>query len=156
MWVVKTIFTFLSLSHTHISRITFNMLRRWLKSGVETPLPEQYLPEPCQTPEKASEYAAANFEVLETITTSARKQKRGEYNHYSPDQQYKMAKYAVENRVSKAAKHFSKHLGKNINESSIRTIFKKTTKDDFSKGLECDKRCKTVMLGKFEDVVDYI
>ena len=106
MWVVKTIFTFLSLSHTHISRITFNMLRRWLKSGVETPLPEQYLPEPCQTPEKASEYAAANFEVLETITTSARKRKRGEYNHYSPDQRYKMAKYAVENRVSKAAKIF--------------------------------------------------
>ena len=69
---------------------------------METPPPEQYLPEPCQTPEKASEYAAANFEVLETITTSARKRKRGEYNHYSPDQRYKMAKYAVENGVSKA------------------------------------------------------
>ena len=89
MWVVQTIITFLSLSR--ISRIALNMLRRWLKSGVETPPPEQYLSEPCQTPEKASEYAAANFEVLETITTSARKQKRGEYNHYSPDQQYKMA-----------------------------------------------------------------
>ena len=71
-----------------------------------------------------SEYAAANLEVLETITTSARKRKRGEYNHYSPDQRYKIAKYAVENGVSKAAKHFSKHLGKNINESSIRTIKK--------------------------------
>ena len=60
------------------------MLRRWLKSGVETPPPEQYLPEPCQTPEKACKYAAAtcHFEVLETITTSARKRKRGEYNHY--------------------------------------------------------------------------
>ena len=35
-----------------------------------------------------------------------------------------MAKYAVENGVSKAAKDFSKHLGKNIHESSIRTIKK--------------------------------
>ena len=91
MWEVETIITFLSLSLSHISRIAFYMLRRWLKSYVETPPPEQYLPEPCQTPEKASEYVAANFEVLETITTSARKQKRGEYNHYSPDQRYKMA-----------------------------------------------------------------
>ena len=68
---------------------------------METPPPEQYLPEPCQTPEKASEYGAANIEVLETITTSARKRKRGEYNHYSSDQQHKMAKYAVENGVFK-------------------------------------------------------
>ena len=110
-------------------------------------------PSHVKSPEKDSEYAAANFEVLETITTSARKRKRGEYNHYSPDQQYKMAKCAVENGVSKAAKDFSKHLGKNIHESSIRTIkkaylLKKATKDDFSKGLECDKRGKPVMLGK--------
>ena len=64
-----------------------------------------------------------------------------------------MAKCAVENGVSKAAKDFSKQLGKNIHESSIRTIkkaylLKKATKDDFSKGLECDKRGKPVMLGK--------
>ena len=77
------------LSLSRISRIAFNVLRRWFKSGVETSPPELYLPEPCQTPEKASEYAAANFEVLETITTSARKRKR---NHNSPDQRYKMAK----------------------------------------------------------------
>ena len=57
-----------------------------------------------------------------------------------------MAKYAVENGVSKAAKHFSKHLGENVNENSIRTIKKAylLKKSDhgrfFSKGLECDKR----------------
>ena len=43
------------------------MLRRWLKAGVETPPPEQYLPEPCQTPEKDTDYEASNFEVLETL-----------------------------------------------------------------------------------------
>ena len=71
------------------------MLRRWLKSGMETPPPEQYLPEPCQTPEKACEYAAANYEVLETIATSARKRKRGEFIHHSPEQRYKMATYKL-------------------------------------------------------------
>ena len=121
------------LSLSRISRIALNMLRRWLKSGVETPPPDQYLSEQCQTPEKASEYAAANFEVLETITTSARKQKRGEYNHYSPDQQYKMAKYAVENRVSKAAKHFSKHLGKTLTKVAFVQSLKKQPRTIFQK-----------------------
>ena len=99
---------------SRISRIAFNMLRRWSKPDVETPPPEQYLSEPCQTPGKASEYSYVNFEVLETINTSARKGKRGDYNHYSSDQRYKMAKYAVENEVSKATIHFSKHQRKII------------------------------------------
>ena len=43
------------------------MFRRWLKSGVETPPPEQYLPEPCQTPEKASGYAAAILNFLRPL-----------------------------------------------------------------------------------------
>ena len=102
--------------------------------------------------------------ILETNTTSARKRKRGGKNLYSPDQQYKTAKYAVENGVSKAAKHFSKHLGKNIKKVAFvqlkkAYLLKKATKDDFSKGLECDKRGKPVMLGENclgKDVVDYI
>ena len=52
------------------------------------------------------------------------KRKRGKYNHYSAEHRYKMAKYAVENGVMKASKHFSKVLGKPVNESSIRTMKK--------------------------------
>lgn len=75
-----------------------------------------------------------------------------------------MAKYAVENGVMKASKHFSKVLGKPVNESSIRTmkksyILKKVTteSDEFQDGLQCDKRGRPILLGTFEkDVIDYI
>lgn len=110
------------------------------------------------------EISAANGAVVQAMSKSLKK-KRGEYNHYSAEQRYKMAKYAVENGVMKASKHFSKVLGKPVNETSIRTIkksfiLKKVTKnrmDEFQDGLPCDKRGRPTLLGTFvEDVIDYI
>ena len=138
------------------------MLRRWLKSSCETPH-DEYLPNPCLTPEKSVEISAANGAVVQAVSKSL-KRKRGKYNHYSAEQRYKMAKYAVENGVMKASKHFSKVLGKPVNESSIRTmkksyILKKVTteSDEFQDGLPCNKRGRPTLLGTFEeDVIDYI
>lgn len=138
------------------------MLRRWLKSSCETPH-DEYLPNPCLTPEKSVEISAANWAVVQAMSKSL-KRKRGEYNHYSAEQRYKMAKYAVENGVMKASKDFSKVLGKPENETSIRTmkksfILKKVTteSDEFQDGLPCDKRGRPTLLGTFvEDVIDYI
>jgi hypothetical protein len=56
----------------------------------------------------------ANAEVEKILTT---KRKRGEYNPYDSEQRAKMARYAVEHGVARAAKHFSWKLSKNVNES---------------------------------------
>ena len=54
----------------------------------------------------------ANAEGEKILTT---KRKRGEYNH--SEQRAKMARYAVEHGVARAARHFSWKLSKNVNES---------------------------------------
>ena len=51
---------------------------------------------------------------------SGKKRKWGEYVHYSPEVKAKIARYAIDNGPTKAAKHFSKVLEKNISESTVR------------------------------------
>lgn len=136
--------------------LTVKILRRWLKWSCETP-PEQYLPNPCSTPEKSSVISAANAAVVQAVCKSL-KRKRGDYNHYSSEQRYKMAKYAVENGVMKASIHFSKVLGKPVNESGIGTMKKsyilkkvKTESEEFPDGLPCDKCGRPTLLSTFEE-----
>lgn len=53
-----------------------------------------------------------------------KKRQRGEYGSYSPETRTKIAKYAIENGPTKAAAHFSKTLGRKLNESTVRSIKK--------------------------------
>lgn len=48
------------------------------------------------------------------------KRKRNDYGDYSPETRMKIAKFAVENGNSRAARHFSHKLGRKINESIVR------------------------------------
>ena len=75
---------------------------------------ESGLPTPASSAEKK-----VNKEVESAIIS---KQKRGTYGDYSPETGAKIVKYAIENGNSKAAKHFGKLLGRNINESTVRGI----------------------------------
>lgn len=78
--------------------------------------------------------------------SETQKRKHGEYNHYSAEQRYKIAKYAVENSFMKASKHFSTVMGKQINKIGIRAmkksyILKRATSgcEELIDGLQCDK-----------------
>ena len=54
--------------------------------------------------------------------TSSKKWKRGEYGHYSPQQKAKLARYAIDNGATKAARHCSEKLGTKLNESTVRSF----------------------------------
>jgi hypothetical protein len=51
--------------------------------------------------------------------TPSKKQKRGEYRYYSPQQKAKIARYAIDNGATKAARHFSEKLGTKLNDSTV-------------------------------------
>ena len=53
-------------------------------------------------------------------TSFFRETKRGQYSDYSPEQRLKIARYAIENGNSAAARHFSRALGKSLNEGTVR------------------------------------
>ncbi|KAJ8304214.1 hypothetical protein KUTeg_017797 [Tegillarca granosa] len=92
------------------------MLKRWLNQSAKKAPEADYLPNPrsADTPEKSLAIAAAYKCVLEAVSE--------DYNHYNSEQRLKIAKYAIENGVSKAAKHFSTVLKSKVNESSVRSI----------------------------------
>lgn len=52
------------------------------------------------------------------------KKERNEYGCYSPERRTKIAKYKIENGTTKPAAHFSKTLGRKVNESTVKTIKK--------------------------------
>ena len=64
----------------------------------------------CTTPFKSQRLADA--EVLAATPPSSGKRKRGQYSDYSPEQRLKIARYAIENGNSAAARHFLRALGK--------------------------------------------
>ena len=72
----------------------------------------------CTTLSKSQQLADAK--VLAATPPSSGKWKRGQYSDYSPDQWLKSARYAIENGNSAAARHFSRALGKSLNESTAR------------------------------------
>ena len=65
----------------------------------------------------------ANAEVHKV--TSSLKRKRRNYNNYDSEQRAKIARYAIEHRVARAARHFTGKLGTKINESMVRSLKKK-------------------------------
>ena len=148
------------------------MLKRWHLRSSETPPPSPILPVPrnAETPEKAENMVHANAEVEKILATKC---KRGEYNHYDSEQRAKMARYAVEHGVARAAKYFSGKLSKNVNESTVRSLKKQylklskeidsgSTSDDVDssgaiKVMDRKPRGPPTLLGKYEkEVVDYI
>lgn len=94
-----------------------------------------------------------NATVLEAVDSFSHKRKCDDHNLYSSDQQYKMAVYAVENKVTSVARHFINVLEKNVNESNVRTIkraylVKKSTNDDFGVDLPKVRTIKKTYLVK--------
>lgn len=61
-------------------------------------------------------------ELKKKHRSQEKNRKRGSYQHYTPDQKAKTARYATVNGPAKSAKYFSEKMGLKINESSIRTI----------------------------------
>ena len=54
--------------------------------------------------------AAANEEI-ELLEEPSKRRKRGAYNHYSEDLRLKIARYANDNGLSSASRHFTKEFG---------------------------------------------
>ncbi|KAK3089336.1 hypothetical protein FSP39_002806 [Pinctada imbricata] len=102
----------------------------------------------------------ADTEVL-AATPPSGKRKRGQYSDYSPEQRLKIARYAIENGNSAAARHFSRKLGKAVNESTVRGMktsffkMKKSTVDLTT--MPKSPRGRPLKLGSFDsEVCDYI
>lgn len=83
-------------------------------------------PEQASTPEKAKRIRAVNKSITEESrseeTTTSRhgvKRKRTN-NNLSPETWAKIAKYALENGNTRAARHFSNLLNVNMGESAVR------------------------------------
>lgn len=147
-----------------------SLLLKWLdKSKTSAPSTEQcilesLLPDPnleC-TPEKSKTIQAANTEVLEVIKSSG-KRKRGEYSHYDSEQRAKIGRWACENGNASAVKHFSKSMGKPINESTVRSLKKQylrevnRTPEKRITSLEKGKVGRPLLLGQYDsEVMSYI
>lgn len=113
------------------------MLRSWLKKANKAPPPSPDLPDQrsAKSQNDSQIIVAANSEINSTPSPSA-KRKRGMYNSYDSAQGAKMARYAVDHGVAVAAKHFSKSLQKNVNESTIRNLKKEFLKIKKTSGSE--------------------
>ena len=95
------------------------------KGDYPKPGPGQPDPNSQEDPVAASQCAAANAEINREHEKSAQgtsKRKRGEYAAYTEEQRLKIARYAVDNGPTKAARHFSALLGRSLNESTVRSI----------------------------------
>ena len=97
-----------------------------------------------------------------SLSTPSRKRKRGEYGEYSPETRYKIARYAIENGNSRAARHFSSVLDKNINESTVRGFKvafnrRRNLDKDFEQSqlvsLPRSPRGRPTKLGKYDEFV---
>jgi hypothetical protein len=60
------------------------------------------------------------IQVPDTHPSSSRKRKR--YGEYSGEMRAKIARFAIEHGNTAAAKHFSKELENDINESTVRSM----------------------------------
>ena len=64
------------------------------------------------------ELKSANTKVKDCLKKESSKTRipttRGKYNGYKPEQRAQIGKYAGENGPTRAAKHFSKHMSRNI------------------------------------------
>lgn len=70
-----------------------------------------------------------------------------------------MALYAIENGPTKAARHFSKELGRDVNESTIRSIrklYQSSPIKDKMKMLPLSPRGRPLKLGQYDDLKTYI
>lgn len=105
-------------------------LRQWLTTGkLKTTAPTvPGLPDPgdCTEPREAAAFQAAN-DAVETIVTSTtdsllstpRKRKRGEYNNLDEEQRAKIGRLAVEDGVAMATRHFMSNSGNKVSEVRI-------------------------------------
>ena len=128
------------------------------------PVQKPNLPDPSKesTPEKAALVKNVN-NFLSNSDCKTPKRKRGDYNFYSPEIRADIGKKACENGVANTAKKFSKSLGKNVNESTVRIIRKaylraksKALQNEISK-LPKKEAGRPLLLGKYDDdVVDYV
>ncbi|XP_019635711.1 PREDICTED: uncharacterized protein LOC109478536 [Branchiostoma belcheri] len=108
----------------------YNMFA-WLKRANPSLKPSTTpgLPNPMDT-KNPEATAAANREVERVIAESAsRKRKRGTYGHYSPEMRAKIARVCVEVGASKAARRLSAEVGRELNESTVRSIKNSYTKE---------------------------
>lgn len=130
----------------------------WVRRGTlgnRTPnSPTMPDPTEIENMEEAQITAVCNTEVEKAITP--RKRKRSEYGTYTPETRAKMARYAIENGPSKAALHFSKEMGREVNESTVRSI-KKLFQSSPSKNklsvLRHSSRGRPLKLGQYDDLV---
>ena len=91
---------------------------------------------------------------------SGQKRKHGEYKTYSSELRLKIGKYGATHGVTKAARYFSKELGKHINESTVRGMVKAYQKElatgeaEEISSLPPSKRGRPLMLGdQLDDAV---
>ncbi|CAH1247839.1 Hypp8025 [Branchiostoma lanceolatum] len=87
------------------------------------------LPNPADT-ENPLLTAAANREVEKVIREAAsRKRKRGSYGQYTAEARAKIAKLCIEIGPTKAAEKMSEEVGRQLNESTVRSIRKSYEKE---------------------------
>ncbi|XP_052260433.1 uncharacterized protein LOC127864624 isoform X1 [Dreissena polymorpha] len=65
---------------------------------------------------------AANDAVEKGLVTVSQKRKRGEYYNYDDETRANIARYAIENGVSKASRHFSANLSHNVSITTVRSM----------------------------------
>ena len=121
---------------------------------------KEILPE-AESPAEPSANKSVQKE-LDVLVTGSRKRKRGEYGDYSPDTRYKIARYAIENGNSRAARHFSSVLDRNINESTVRGFktsynrrrnLNKEFEPSQTSSLPRSPRGRPTKLGKYDEFV---
>lgn len=120
---------------------------------------DEFLPDP------EKENSKEEAELCEFINDSLelpktpKREKRGTYNVYSPEIRAKIGKYAVENGVMNASRHFTSELGSPVRESTIRNLkkayMKSRDKTPCRRVLELPKgdRGRPLMLGKYDELV---
>ncbi|CAH1257592.1 POGZ [Branchiostoma lanceolatum] len=95
----------------------------WLKRANPSVKPPTLpgLPNPADT-DNPLDTAAMNREVEKAFEQASRKRKRTGNNHYSPEVRAKMAKLCIEIGPLKTAKKMTQELGREVNESTVRSI----------------------------------
>ncbi|KAH3738073.1 hypothetical protein DPMN_044683 [Dreissena polymorpha] len=138
----------------------------WLKTG-PTPTSSPSvpgLPGPANSAsqKEAVTTQAANDAVEKVLVTESRKRKRGEYFNYDDGIRAKIARYAIDNGVTKASRHFSADLAHNVSKTTVRSMRDQYVK--VKKQLGCDTttlarspRGAPTLLGAYDiELQDYI
>ncbi|KAH3892228.1 hypothetical protein DPMN_016342 [Dreissena polymorpha] len=98
----------------------------WLKTGPTPPRSPSVpgLPDPANSAsqKEAVTTQAANDAVEKVLVTESRKRKRGEYFNYDDEIRAKIARYAIDNGVAKASRHFSADLAHNVSKTTVRSM----------------------------------